>query len=140
MVESEYYAVNDRPVKVIEFEDGSSDIFVFDWSTGGFIPDRSYWEHIHKANAFKDVDRLTHEQFEQLVEPLRAQAVVKHTRTPIAWQRADDDDGSIQTQIAGHTLTLRTHFHATEPTYALSVDGEKIADLHDWPSVWSRPG
>jgi len=58
MVESEYNAVNDRPVKVIEFEDGSADIFVFDWSTGGFIPDRSYWQHIHKANAFKDVDRL----------------------------------------------------------------------------------
>lgn len=85
---TEYYAVNDRPVKVIEFEDGSADVFVYEWSTGRFVPDRSYWEHIHGGNAFKDVDQLTREQFDQLVDPLRTQAVIKHVTTPITWDLA----------------------------------------------------
>lgn len=75
MGDTEYYAVNDRPVKVVEFEDGSADIFVFEWATGGFVADRSYWDHIYGGNVFKDVDQLTREQFEQLLKPLRIKAV-----------------------------------------------------------------
>lgn len=139
MNELEYYAVNDRPVKVVEFEDGSADILVYEWSTGGFIPDRSFWEHIHGGNVFKDTDRLTKEQFDELVGSLRTRAVAKHMKTPITWQRSGDEHTPLLAQLASHTFTILTKSLATEPRYTLLIDGEYIADLQDWPSAWSRP-
>lgn len=136
---TEYYAVNDRPVKVVEFEDGSADIFVYEWSTGGFVPDRSYWEHIHGGNAFKDVDQLTTEQFTLLVDQLRTQAVRKHLRTPIRWERAEGPNIHLRAELTGHTFTIRMNNLPTNPTFTLIIDGEEIADLTDWPSVWILP-
>lgn len=139
MGETEYYAVNDRPVKVVELPDGSADIFVFEWSTGGFVPDRSYWGYVNGTESFKDVDSLTKEQFEQLVAPLRTRAVVKHVTTPIVWERMPDAEFPFKALIEGHVFTIRINDFPAAPLYTLLVDGEELADLEDWPAKWSRP-
>lgn len=139
MGETEYYAVNDRPVKVVELPDGSADIFVFEWATGGFVPDRSYWEHVHGGDDFKDVDRLTKDQFDHLVAPLRTRAVVKHVTNPMVWQATTDGEFPFRSSTEGYTFTIRINDFPAEPLYTLLIDGEELADLEEWPAVWNRP-
>jgi hypothetical protein len=67
-----YYAVNDRPVKIVQRPDGSGDALAFDWSTGGFVTDRSSFARTLEHGM--DIDALTEEQFRALVVPCANQS------------------------------------------------------------------
>jgi hypothetical protein len=71
-----FYAVNDRPVQIVELPGGGADILVFDHATGNFVPDRSYYDYVAPGSG-KDVDELDARQFTQLVAARRAQVVKK---------------------------------------------------------------
>jgi hypothetical protein len=62
-----YYAINDRPVKIVQLPDGSTDCMVFDFASGDFLPDRSYFSRVSETGIGKDVDQLTQTEFEELV-------------------------------------------------------------------------
>lgn len=72
-----YYAVNDRPVKLIVTPDGGLDCHVLDMKTGLFCPDRSYFAFLSPGpgNEFKDVDQLDEAGFDGLVMSARARIV-----------------------------------------------------------------
>jgi len=130
-----YYAVNDRPVKVVEFPDGSSDILVFEWATGAFVPDRSYWEHIHKIDPFKDVDTFTSDEFEKIVAGPRAKALHKHAASAINWE-ATADPHVFRARADERILTVRDD----GPSHVvLFVDNQQLGDLGRWPTTWRRP-
>jgi hypothetical protein len=64
-----YYAVNDRPVKMVATPDGGMDVLVLNMSTGEFERDMSYLSKVFAP--FKDVDQFTEQQFEKYVAELR---------------------------------------------------------------------
>src|SRR5438876_4398595 len=66
-----YYAVSDRPVKIVEMPNGGVDALVFDFATGSFLSDRSYFARVAETGIGKDVDQLTVRQFQELVADLR---------------------------------------------------------------------
>ncbi len=66
---SEYYAVNDRPVKLVPTEDGGMDVLVLNWKTGHFERDMSYLSRCYDPT--QDVDQFTEEQFNDYIEQLR---------------------------------------------------------------------
>lgn len=66
-----YYAVNDRPVKLVELPDGGLDALVYDFATGELVADRSYFARVSETGIGKDVDQLTAEEFDALVTALR---------------------------------------------------------------------
>jgi hypothetical protein len=134
-----YYAVNDRPVKVVRCPDGGSDILVLDWSTGTFVPDRTYWEKISSTGIGKDVDQLTEAAFETRVAVVRASVVAKYADSPITWEDTGDAVTPYRAHVANHTFTIRINDFPDEPLYSLLIDGQDIADLEDWPAAWTQP-
>lgn len=66
---AEYYAVNDRPVKIVSTIDGGKEVLVMDLQTGKFKPDMSYLSRCY--NPEQDVDRLSQIAFEQYVMELK---------------------------------------------------------------------
>ena len=82
-----YYAVNDRPVQIVRLPNGGSDCLVFDFDTGGFSPDRSYFAHLDPGSG-KDVDQLTAAEFERLVAQSRAEAARLRREAAITWRLA----------------------------------------------------
>ncbi|MEO6457396.1 MAG: hypothetical protein ABIO92_03845 [Chloroflexia bacterium] len=135
-----YYAVNDRPVKIVLLPDGSADCLVFDFTTGGFIPDRSYLSRTLEVGIGKDVDQFTEAEFEQIVAELRQLISEERQATPIAWELAVAGVFPYHAQIKGRTFTIRVNDFPDEPLYTLLIDGEKVEDLEDWPQAWVRPG
>lgn len=132
-----YYAVNDRPVKLVELADGSLDALAFDWATGGFVPDRSYFAKTSDPNG--DVDELTEAAFLARVKPLRSSAVGKLRQTPLRWERTDDATVPLRTNVGKATLTLRVNDASTKPRYTLLVEGEVVDGLDAWPDAWQMP-
>jgi len=133
-----YYAVNDRPVKVVQLSDGSGDVLALDWITGAFVPHREYWEQI-SAHDGKDVDQLTEPEFDTRVALLRAQIVAKLADAPLSWVHTGDGESPYCTTLEGRTLVLRVNDFPAEPMYTLVTDGQDIADLDSWPDAWIRP-
>ncbi len=154
-----YYAVNDRPVKIVQFADGSADCLVFDFATGDFIPDRSYFSQVIPGSG-KDVDQLTEAQFERLVA-MHREAASKRRRdlarseggqeasatkpnpswpdVAIIWERTSEGEFHYRARIEGTTLTIRVNDFPAEPLYTLLADGKVVEDLEDWPLTWVRP-
>jgi hypothetical protein len=69
-----YYAVNDRPVKLVQLPDGGADCLALDMRSGRFVPDRSYFAAVAPGSG-KDVDKLSAEDFDALVMVQRARMV-----------------------------------------------------------------
>lgn len=132
-----YYAVNDRPVKIVKLPDGGSDALAFDWSTGGFAPDRSYFERT--GDHGKDIDQLTEEKFTALVRVLREPIVKRLCDTPLTWEHTGDGEVPFRTSVGARVLTIRLNDFPAEPLCTLMVDGEEIEDIEDWPEAWVRP-
>ena len=65
----EYYAVNDRPVKVITTSQGGGDVMVMNMRTGEFERDLSYGYRIREPG--KDVDKFTEQEFDDYVLVLK---------------------------------------------------------------------
>ena len=65
------YAVNDRPVMIVELPGGGADCLVLDMYTGNFVTDRDYFERTVPGGG-KDVDAFTPEAFARLVAMQRA--------------------------------------------------------------------
>ena len=84
-----YYAVNDRPVKIVELPDGGADALVFEAATGRFIPDRSYFGRVLETGIGKDIDQLTEAEFEALATALRPllRAHLQHAALPDSCDR-----------------------------------------------------
>ena len=66
---TEFYLVNDRPVKLVGTPDGGLDVLAYDWATGGFTRDMTYLSRVSQPGA--DVDQLTEQQFEDHVRQLK---------------------------------------------------------------------
>jgi hypothetical protein len=132
-----YYAVNDRPVKLVELPTGEVDAQVFDFATGGFISDPSY---LTKISGGGDVDQFSEKAaFDRLVAEQRwAAAERRHTRK-ITWEHTGDSDIPYRTKVDGKTHEIRVNDFPSQPLYTLIVDGEAVEDLDDWPSAWVRP-
>jgi hypothetical protein len=64
----EYYAVNDRPVKMIPTDEGGLDVLAMNLKTGEFERDMSYG---HRIFGTSDIDQFTEAQFEDYVATLR---------------------------------------------------------------------
>ena len=69
LLKTEYYTVNDRPVKIVSTIDGGRKVLVMDLQTGKFKPDMSYLSRCY--NPEQDVDRLSKTAFEQYVIELK---------------------------------------------------------------------
>lgn len=134
-----YYAVNDRPVQIVELPSGGADALIFDFATGGFVPDRSYFGRVSDTGIGKDVDQLTAEEFHRLVAALRRPIAARRRATPLVWERTGDGEFPYRIQVKGSTLTLRVNDFPAEPLYTLLVDGQEVEDLEDWPPAWVRP-
>ena len=132
-----YYAVNDRPVKIVELPDGSGDALAFDWRTGGFVPDRSYFGRTLEHG--KDIDQLTEAQFTALVGALRVPICEKLRATPLVWEHTGDGEVPFTTKVGDSVLTIRVNDFPAEPLYTLLVDGDEVEDLEDWPESWRKP-
>jgi hypothetical protein len=132
-----YYAVNDRPVKLVELPDGSLDALVFDFSTGGFVPDRSYFGRTSDPSG--DVDQLTEEQFSARVHALRAPICAKRRATTMTWEITEDRKVPLRSKVGDRILTIRLNDSPTDPPYTLLVDGEAVEDLDAWPEAWPLP-
>ena len=72
----EYYTVNDRPVKVISTLDGGVDVLVMNLKTGEFERNIDYLPY--GADAWKDIDKFSEEQFNRYVEELRRRIVSRN--------------------------------------------------------------
>ena len=64
-----YYAVNDRPVKLVPTADGGLDVLALDLRTGAFARDLGYLSRCLGGSA--DVDQLDEEEFARRVEKIR---------------------------------------------------------------------
>ncbi len=64
-----YFALNDRPVMVIETRDGGMDVLTLN-SSGDFVRDLDALASYMRGG--RDVDELTKEEFDALVEKHRA--------------------------------------------------------------------
>lgn len=133
----QFYAVNDRPVKIVMYLDGASDALAFDWSTGGFVPDRSYFGRTMEHG--KDIDKFTEAEFRARVMLLRLPIVNRLAATPIAWDHTGDGEIPYSTRIGDRVLTIRVNDFPAEPLYTLLVDGEEVMDMEDWPAAWEMP-
>lgn len=134
-----YYAVNDRPVKIVMLPDGGADCLVFDWTSGAFVPDRSYFEKVSDTGIGKDVDQLTEPQFTQRVSELRAPIVARHVASAITWEHTGDGELPYRAEVEGRTFRIRVNDFPEEPLYTLIAEDDELADLDDWPAAWVRP-
>lgn len=132
-----YFAVNDRPVKMVRLPGGGSDTLVFDWSTGGFVSDLGYSEHVFTPG--KDVDQFTEEEFEARVRALREPILERLHAQDLVWQHTGDGVIPYTTKLGERVLTVRVNDFPAEPLYTLLVDGEAVEDLDDWPGAWTMP-
>jgi hypothetical protein len=66
----QYYSVNDRPVKLVKTPDGGMDVLALDVSTGNFTRELEQLAVIFQGG--RDVDALTEEEFDKLVQWHRA--------------------------------------------------------------------
>ena len=67
-----FYAVNDRPVQIVQLRDGGADCLVLDMRTGNFVPDRRYFAYTVPGSG-KDVDAFSASEFAWRVAAIRAQ-------------------------------------------------------------------
>ena len=134
-----YYAVNDRPVKIVRLPGGGADALIFDFATGDFVPDRSYFARTMETGIGKDVDQLTEAEFNLLVAALRQAISEERAATPIQWQHTGDGEFPYTAEYGGRTLVIRVNDFPDEPLYTLLIDGNEIEDLEDWPEAWVRP-
>jgi hypothetical protein len=65
-----YFALNDRPVKVVETRNGGLDVITLDMKTGEFVRDHGSLPAYYEGG--RDVDDLTEQEFEALVAKHRA--------------------------------------------------------------------
>jgi hypothetical protein len=121
----------------VERPDGSGDALAFDWSTGGFVSDRSYFARTFEHG--KDVDQLTEDEFTALVRSLRETISEKRRTTRLVWEHTGDGEMPFRTNVGERVLTIRVNDFPAEPIYSLLVDGEQVEDLDDWPGTWVRP-
>jgi hypothetical protein len=130
-----YYAVNDRPVKLVQRDSGVVDAVVFDFATGGWKPDPAYFSKISDGG---DVDALAEDAFQQLVAHTRRLSAEKRHAAPIQWTHSGDGEFPYQATVENRALQIRVNDFPAEPLYTLIVDGEDIEDLEDWPSAWKK--
>ena len=134
-----YYAVNDRPVKIVLLPDGGADCLVFDFTTGDFVPDRSYFSRTIETGIGKDVDQFTEAEFNTLVARLRQSLSEQRQAMTIHWEHTGDGEYPYRAQIKGKTFIIRVNDFPEEPIYTLLAEGKEIEDLEDWPPAWVRP-
>ena len=131
-----YYAVNDRPVKLVELEDGSVDALVLDLATGRLVADRSYFSKV--SDVSKDVDSLTQASFDALVMEQRVAMSLLRQSLPLAWVATGDGEFPYRTEHNARTFTIRINDFPAEPLYTLMVDGIAVEDFEDWPKAWQK--
>lgn len=68
---AKFYAVNDRPVALVEGPTGTPECLVFDFVSGNLIPDRSYVNEV----ATGEHEELTQQQFAHLVGERRVEVL-----------------------------------------------------------------
>lgn len=73
----QYYAVNDRPVKMIATPEGGRDVLVMNMKTGEFERDMSYGYQIHEPG--KDVDQFTEPEFNEYVAVLKQRILARNS-------------------------------------------------------------
>lgn len=66
----EYYIVGERPVKVVETENGGLTCFAYNWETGEFERSMDYMLKVRTMEG--EVSAVSEEKFNQHVENLRA--------------------------------------------------------------------
>ncbi len=131
-----FYAVNDRPVKLVKLDNGGVDAVVFDFATGGWKSDPEYFSKISDGG---DVDSLNENDFQKLVAQTRRLSAQKRHAAPIEWAHTGDGEFPYTASVGGRTLRIRVNDFPAEPLYTLIVEGEDIEDLDDWPSAWKKP-
>lgn len=131
-----YYAVNDRPVKLVELPSGQVDAVVFDFATGGWKSDPAYFS---KVSGGGDVDSLNQADFDSLVAETRFMSAAKRHARAIIWEHTGDGETPYRATIEGQAFTIRVNDFPAEPLYTLIVDGEDVEHLDDWPSAWTKP-
>lgn len=134
-----YYTVNDRPVKIVRLPDGGADELVFDFMTGLFIPDRSYFACVSETGIGKDVDQLTEEEFQARVAALRRMVGERRQERPILWQQTGDGEFPYRAEVEGRLFTIGVNDFPAEPLYTLLIDGQEVEELEDWPPAWIKP-
>lgn len=131
------YAVDDRPVKVVEQPGGHMETLVLDWASGAFVRDESYFMQVITPG--KDVDQFTKEEFETRVRLLRLPIAEKLVATRIPWEHTGDGEVPYSAKLGQATLAIRVNDFPAEPLYTLIANGEEIVDMDDWPAAWEMP-
>jgi hypothetical protein len=133
-----FYAVNDRPVKIIERPDAGLETFVFDWVSGGFIRDESYFLQIF-GDPFKDVDTFSKFEFDIKIQVLRLPILHQLCSAPLVWADTGDAFVPYTCTYRERVFTIRINDFPEEPLYTLMFDDQELVDLEDWPTAWTRP-
>jgi hypothetical protein len=134
-----YYAVNDRPVQIVPLPDGGAGALVFDFTTGLFIPDRSYFARVAETGLGKDVDQLTEDAFQARVADLRRTLSERRQTRRIIWEETGGGAFPYRAEVEGKRLTIRVNDFPAEPLYTLLVEDREVEDLEDWPPAWIKP-
>lgn len=133
-----YYAVNDRPVKLVLLPAGEVDALVFDIASGVFVPDRSYFARVSDVS-HGDVDVLTEAAFAALIAEMRGAQSQRRQAAPITWTHTGDGEFPYRTTWNDRTYTIRKNDFPAEPLYTLLVDGTtEVEDFDDWPPAWNK--
>lgn len=122
---SRYYAVNDRPVALLDTEDGGLAAYGLDLPTGLLVRDPALFERVSRGG---DVDSLDPGAFLTLC----AQHLLAAS---LPWESTGD--GEIP--YAYGPWRVRVNDFPGEALYSVLYDGERAIDLEDWPEPWSRP-
>lgn len=67
----DFFALNDRPVKVVKDPDGGWDAFALDMSTGDWVPAPDYLDRYWRRDG--DLDLYTEDEFNARVAEVRKQ-------------------------------------------------------------------
>lgn len=134
-----YYAVNDRPIKLVRLPDGGVDALAFHWESGAFVADRSYFPRISATGIGKDVDQLSEADFLRIISGLRQPILERLLVNRVAWEASGNGEYPYVAHIGDQTYSIRVNDFPAEPLYTLLVGEDPLADLDDWPVAWTKP-
>jgi hypothetical protein len=147
---TEFYLVNDRPVKVIGTPDGGLDVLVFDLQQKKFVSDMSYLPA--SLPAHKDVDAVNETQFLARVSQLGGAPEVKattlavwDTSNSVAWLGLYETSASGAILIRHETVAVdigarKKRLQQQGQRQGSTCGGFAVWAFDDTGEIWSKSG
>ena len=134
-----YFTINEQPVKLVLLQGDEIEAHAFDFTTGLFAPDRSYFSRASDMGPGHNVEQISEAGFESLVAELRREISERRQASVIVWRHTGDGEFPYEAEVEGQTFTIRINDFPDQPLYTLLAGDKKVEDMEDWPSAWVRP-